>query len=104
LLDLRVFEDQAGKMNLSVREVAGAGVLLVPNFTLAGDSRKGRRPSFDRAMKPERAEGMFAALVERVRTAAGPAINVQAGVFRTHMRVTLVNDGPVTLMIDSAAR
>lgn len=104
LLDLRIFEDAAGKMNLSVRDVPGAGLLLVPNFTLAGDARKGRRPSFDRAMKPERAEGMFAAFVERVRSSAGPIINVQTGVFRTHMRVSLLNDGPVTLILDSAQR
>lgn len=104
LLDLRIFEDAGGKMNLSVRDVPEAGLLLVPNFTLAGDARKGRRPSFDRAMKPERAESMFAAFVERVRTSAGPAINVQTGVFRTHMRVSLLNDGPVTLILDTAQR
>lgn len=104
LLDLRIFEDAAGKMNLSLRDVAGSGVLLIPNFTLAGDARKGRRPSFDRAMKPERSEAMFGAFVERVRASAGSAINVQTGVFRTHMRVSLLNDGPVTLIIDSAQR
>ena len=104
LLDLRIFEDAAGKMNLSLRDVTGSGVLLIPNFTLAGDARKGRRPSFDRAMKPERAEAMFGAFVQRVRASAGDAINVQMGVFRTHMRVSLLNDGPVTLIIDSAQR
>lgn len=104
LLDLRIFEDAAGKMNLSLRDVPGAGVLLVPNFTLAGDARKGRRPSFDRAMKPERSEGMFATFVDRVRASAGPGINVQTGVFRTHMRVSLLNDGPVTLILDTAQR
>lgn len=106
LLDLRIFEDNAGKMNLSLRDLPATpppGVLLVPNFTLAGDARKGRRPSFDRAMKPERSEQMFAAFVDRVRALAA-GIAVQTGVFRTHMRVTLLNDGPVTLLLNSRDR
>lgn len=94
---LRVFEDDAGKMNRSVLDVGGA-VLLVPNFTLAGDARKGRRPSFDCAMRPEQAEPLFTRLVELVR---GQGVEVRTGVFRAEMRVVLVNDGPVTLVVDS---
>jgi D-tyrosyl-tRNA(Tyr) deacylase len=99
LATIRIFEDAAGKMNLSVRDVGGA-ILLVPNFTLAGDARKGRRPSFDGAMKPELAEPMFQELAGAVR---GLGVPVQAGVFRAHMRVSLVNDGPVTILLESAA-
>jgi D-tyrosyl-tRNA(Tyr) deacylase len=73
-------------------------VLLVPNFTVAGDAGKGRRPSFDGAMRPETAEGMFARLVEAVRA---QGVGVQAGVFRAAMEVSLVNDGPVTIWLDS---
>lgn len=95
--ELRIFEDEQGKMNRSVAEVGGA-VLLVPNFTLAGDARKGRRPSFDNAMHPERAEPMFAALTAAVSAHGVP---VQTGVFRASMRVHLVNDGPVTIVVES---
>ncbi len=95
---LRVFEDEQGKMNRSVLEVGGA-VLLVPNFTVAGDARKGRRPSFDNAMRPERSEGEFA---EVARAVAAAGVEVRTGVFRAHMRVSLVNDGPVTIWLDSA--
>jgi D-aminoacyl-tRNA deacylase len=89
---LRVFEDDAGKMNLSVRDVGGE-VLVVSNFTLYGDTRKGNRPSFVKAARPEEAEP----LVERVRAALG----AQGGRFGARMAVELVNDGPVTLVIDS---
>jgi D-tyrosyl-tRNA(Tyr) deacylase len=99
LAGIRIFEDAAGKMNLSVRDVGGA-ILLVPNFTLAGDARKGRRPSFDGAMRPELAEPMFQELVVAVR---GLGVPVRTGVFRAHMRVSLVNDGPVTILLESAA-
>jgi len=103
LANLRVFEDAAGKMNLSVKEVGEPGakgeILLVPNFTVAGDARKGRRPSFDGAMRPELAEPMFAQLV---RVVAAQGVNVQTGVFRAHMLVSLVNDGPVTILLESA--
>jgi len=97
--NLRIFPDEAGKMNKSVIEMEGT-ILLVPNFTVAGDARKGRRPSFDRAMKPERAEPEFEALVEAVRAICP---NVSRGVFRAHMHVALVNDGPVTILLDSRA-
>lgn len=96
---LRVFEDDAGKMNRSALEV-GAGVLLVPNFTLAGDARKGRRPSFDAAMRPPGAAAAFDALADALRARGVP---VRTGVFGAHMQVRLVNDGPVTLVLDSRA-
>jgi D-tyrosyl-tRNA(Tyr) deacylase len=89
---LRVFDDSAGKMNLSVRDVGGE-LLVVSNFTLYGDTRKGNRPSFVDAARPEVAEP----LVERVRTALG----AEGGRFGALMAVELVNDGPVTLVIDA---
>jgi D-aminoacyl-tRNA deacylase len=89
---LRVFEDDDGKMNLSVRDVGGE-VLVVSNFTVYGDTRKGNRPSFVDAARPEVAEP----LVERVRAALG----AQGGRFGARMAVELVNDGPVTLVIDA---
>lgn len=100
IADIRIFEDETGKMNRSVAE-AGGSVLLVPNFTLAGDARKGRRPSFDRAMRPELAAPAFERFAAMV---AARGVPVQTGVFRAHMAVSLVNDGPVTILLDSAAR
>lgn len=97
LPNLRVFQDELGKMNRSVLEVGGS-ILLVPNFTLAGDATRGRRPSFDQAMRPEQAEPMFRGIVERVRGVCG---RTTSGVFRAHMQVELVNDGPVTIVLDS---
>lgn len=94
---LRVFEDEDGKMNLSVKEVGGS-VLAVSQFTLLGDCRKGRRPSFDKAAKPEAAELFYRSFVEHLRSKALP---VEVGAFRAHMNVSLVNDGPVTLVLDS---
>ncbi len=96
---LRVFEDDAGKMNRSVVE-AGGSVLLVPNFTVAGDARKGRRPSFDAAMRPPEAAAAFEAFADALRARGVP---VSTGVFGAHMHVRLVNDGPVTLVLDSRA-
>jgi D-tyrosyl-tRNA(Tyr) deacylase len=97
---IRIFADEQGKMNKSVGDIGGA-IVLVPNFTLAGEAARGRRPSFDRAMKPERSEGEFAAFVEMVRAIHS---RVETGVFRAHMKVSLVNDGPITIWLDSRAR
>jgi D-tyrosyl-tRNA(Tyr) deacylase len=98
LLGLRIFSDDAGKMNRNVAEINGA-LLIVPNFTLYGDCRKGRRPSFDLAASPEQANELYEYFVQRARAAP---ISVQTGIFRASMRVYLVNDGPVTLLCDSA--
>lgn len=94
---LRVFEDEAGKMNLSLAEAGGA-CLVVSQFTLYGDCRKGRRPSFVAAAGPEQAERLYEVFVEAVRARG---ITVETGRFRRHMDVELVNDGPVTLLLDS---
>lgn len=95
---LRIFDDVEGKMNLSLADVAG-GMLVVSQFTLLGDCRKGRRPSFVRAGQPEEAERLYEQFVSIVRE---QGIDVQSGRFRTHMDVALVNSGPVTLMLDSS--
>lgn len=97
---LRVFEDPGGKMNLSLADVGGA-VLLVSQFTLLGDCRKGRRPSFTGAAPPARAEDLYRAVARRI---AGAGIPVETGRFRAEMEVELVNDGPVTLLLDSRRR
>ena len=94
---LRVFEDDQEKMNLSVQDVGGS-VLLVSQFTLLGDARHGRRPSFSHAARPEMAEPLFELLCKKV---AEKGIHVETGRFRTHMEVSLVNDGPVTILLDS---
>src|SRR4051794_16549659 len=94
---LRAFEDAAGKMNLSVVEVGGA-VLVVSQFTLLGDCRAGRRPSFIEAAEPTEAERLYLRFVERMR---GLGLTAETGVFRADMKVELVNDGPVTLLLDS---
>jgi D-tyrosyl-tRNA(Tyr) deacylase len=98
IVGLRIFEDDAGKMNRSLAEVGGA-MLVVSQFTLYGDARKGRRPSFTDAAPPELAERLYEAFVDRVR---GQDIEVATGVFRAHMDVSLVNDGPVTIWLDTA--
>ncbi len=94
---LRIFEDQNGKLNLSVKDVGGE-VLLVSNFTLYGDGRKGKRPSFDRAAPPEKAEQLYLLLAEQI---AAEGVPVKTGRFRAYMEVELVNDGPVTILLDS---
>jgi len=98
LAGLRVFEDEAGKMSLDVSTVGGA-VLLVSQFTLYGDMRRGRRPSFDRAMEPVAAEALYRRVAELIR---GRGVVVETGVFRAEMRVESINEGPVTILVDSA--
>jgi D-tyrosyl-tRNA(Tyr) deacylase len=95
LLGYRVFADPEGKMNLSVRAIRG-GLLLVPQFTLAADTRKGMRPSFTPAASPDEGERLFARLLDQARRQHAP---VAAGRFGAHMRVSLINDGPVTFWL-----
>lgn len=95
---LRVFEDDAGKMNLALADVGG-DVLAVSQFTLLGDVRRGNRPSFVRAMEPSSARVMFDRFVDELRA----SLRVETGAFGADMKVSLVNDGPVTLWIDSRA-
>ena len=97
LTNLRIYEDENDKLNLSVKDVGG-DILLVPNFTLYGDARKGRRPSYFNAASPEEAEKIFNRLMEK---AGQLPLKVESGGFRTHMKVELVNDGPVTILLDS---
>lgn len=97
IVGLRFFEDSQEKMNLSIRDVEGA-MLVVSQFTLLGDCRKGRRPSFDAAAPPEIAEMLYEKFVQYV---AAQGISVKTGQFRKHMEVELVNDGPVTLLLDT---
>lgn len=94
---LRVFEDDEGKMNLDLKQVAGAA-LVVSQFTLYGDCRKGRRPSFVQAAKPEKANALYQSFVAEL---TGLGIPVETGVFQAQMDVALNNDGPVTLLLDS---
>lgn len=98
LVELRIFEDDAGKMNLSLRDIEGE-ILAVPQFTLYGDIRKGRRPSFTAAALPEQAAPLFDAFVEALEAELIP---VQTGIFGAKMAVELVNDGPVTFILDLA--
>ncbi len=97
LVNLRIFADDAGRMNRSLLDVGGA-ILLVSNFTLHGDCRKGRRPSFDGAAEPEFALQLYEKLIELI---AGQGVVVEKGVFGEHMHISSVNDGPVTFLLDS---
>jgi D-tyrosyl-tRNA(Tyr) deacylase len=97
LRGLRIFSDEAGKMNRSLADVSGA-ILLVSQFTLLGNTRSGRRPGFDDAAPPEEAKQWYEEVMSGLK-AQGTA--VEAGVFAAHMKVELVNDGPVTFLLDS---
>lgn len=96
---LRVFEDDEGKMNLSLNDVNGQ-VLVVSQFTLYGNAQKGNRPSFSDAARPEEAEPLYDLFVQRMKSLLGPD-RVATGMFRAMMQVKLVNDGPVTILIES---
>lgn len=97
ILNLRIFEDENKKMNRSVLETGGE-MLVVSQFTLLGDCRKGRRPSFIDAAEPEKANELYEKFVEKI---CGEGVKVQTGIFRAMMDVSLVNDGPVTLIVES---
>jgi D-aminoacyl-tRNA deacylase len=97
ILNLRVFDDDQGRMNRSIRE-AGGEILVVSQFTLYGDCRKGNRPSYSRAAGPGQAERLYDRLIEEMRR---EGLNVASGQFQAMMKVMLVNDGPVTLIVDS---
>lgn len=97
IASLRIFPDEAGKMNRSIGEAGGA-LLVVSQFTLYGDCRKGRRPSFDQAAAPADAERLYEYFISQARRCNLP---VQTGVFQAHMDVALINDGPVTFILDS---
>ncbi len=94
---VRIFEDDAGKMNQDVAQIGGA-VLIISAFTLQADARKGRRPSFDNAAEPALANALYLNVVERLRATG---LKVQTGQFAAHMSVSVINDGPITLLIDS---
>ncbi|MCI8342533.1 MAG: D-tyrosyl-tRNA(Tyr) deacylase [Firmicutes bacterium] len=97
IVNLRIFEDENEKMNKSLLDVNGE-LLIVPNFTLYGDARKGRRPGYSTAASPAEAEGKYA---EFVKKAVEFPINVESGIFQADMKVELMNDGPVTILLDS---
>lgn len=96
LMGLRIFEDEEGKMNRSIID-AGGSILLISQFTLYGDTRKGKRPSFIRAARPEKAIPLYEAAIAKL----SEKVHVETGIFGAEMKVELVNDGPVTILLDS---
>lgn len=100
IINLRIFEDVCGKMNLSVKDVGG-GMLIVPNFTLYGDTRKGRRPGYSSGASPDSARSMYDRFMAMAK-GMYPNDKLGFGVFQADMQISLVNDGPVTLLIDSS--
>ncbi len=96
LMGLRIFEDEEGKMNRSIID-AGGSILLISQFTLYGDARKGKRPSFIRAARPEKAIPLYEAAIAKL----SEKVHVETGIFGAEMKVELVNDGPVTILLDS---
>ena len=98
VVGLRVFPDEDGRMNRSLLDTGGE-LLVISQFTLYGDCRRGKRPSFDRAAEPEAARSLYEQFLQ---TARGRGVRVEAGVFQAHMSVELVNDGPVTILLDSS--
>ncbi len=99
IVNLRIFEDKEGKMNLSLLDVGGE-ILVVSQFTLYGDCKRGRRPSFTGAADIKTGEKLYEDFIEMLKTRY-PMLNVQTGKYRAHMRITSINDGPVTILIDS---
>ena len=106
ILGLRIFEDEDGKMNLSLGDLQKTGVqtgiLCISQFTLLGDCRKGKRPSFAAAAAPEEANRLYEYFMERLRALREPGTAIASGVFRADMMVKIYNDGPVTLLLDSS--
>ena len=97
IMGLRIFEDEKGKMNLSIQDIEGE-ILVISQFTLYGDVRRGKRPSFSKAAHPETAKKFYKNFIEKAKALG---INTEEGIFGAHMDVSLVNDGPVTILIDS---
>lgn len=97
IIGLRIFEDEEDRMNLSVQDIDGE-ILVISQFTLYGDVRKGKRPSFTKSAHPEIAEKLYEKFIEKIKD---QGIHTEKGIFGAHMEVSLVNDGPVTILIDS---